>query len=976
LPGQLGTGDADERNSPHPVDCFLGRKVISVACGFYHTVVLSTKLEHFVSESRAITVAKDDRVLTSGGEDLVAFIIRRLTDSPSSAAPESSDEASIRQVCVQLRAASLLIHLALEEVTSTVSGNSPLRLLSREDALLLLCRTLAIVDRTLELRAKLLTSVCAGSREQPLQEGIELVTICEGGLADELVTQVLSLYPPEEEDAVDALAESLYQSRRDLLLIFSFGFPQSEGNPILEDALVCIARNIDVLFPSIEAQLQLLRLLADYIEDSIRDEIMLSNYCKCAHLTRCVQLFSRIFARFVSIKATYTSIAVVGLEVGVRRAAALVRVSLDVFRLLRTPHLLRLFSDSCVADLRVALPQFEQCLCNFVKALAPLLIVESLGALEPLAASLVEALFQASEETVELVSNAGPLKVGPVLPSALPALLLFGLAVEAPGAILAIMTVRADRLLDLLSAHMQASNSGAEAAWTIRLQRLCVSFCARAAAVLCSEREEEPAPFIDLWRYLQLPDQPWKDMAPFSFEPLPMLDDCHDVLRNRFLAEDHGYKFLLYSIRNNSMSSGRVAALEALVCGACELRGLDISEAWRGAATLVKGIYSRRSRILSDWDLAQDKVLRVLAEAHGFLAACTLVLDPTHFLPPCSVSRLRRVVHLVICAIRWMRLGRESFRRKGAIAVVHLFSELAGSVLDSLECGHDSTFREIWEETLKPLRRRLQQRRWRVAGLEAIRRYLQDPRLASFQQDILESLNAVVDLIPAALCGANQVICSSHALEVEYSRERRDLVNAGLLPCLLSAARRLLEGGVTQMHELRVLRSALKTLALTVLASEIELRLLGCLLDCFDRLFISLLNASFEINVSAIKGAHNRTLARDQQRGLRSCCEWLSVLALRWALDSSEHTHLLLGPRLVETLTRALQHLHDSFYSQPRTDDQVDEVRGAKKRSQELIARPMQFSSQREGLVIQGEKLATHVKVLHQNICLTLKLTY
>lgn len=38
--GQLGTGDIEERHSPHPVDDFVGKQILRVAAGFYHTVVL------------------------------------------------------------------------------------------------------------------------------------------------------------------------------------------------------------------------------------------------------------------------------------------------------------------------------------------------------------------------------------------------------------------------------------------------------------------------------------------------------------------------------------------------------------------------------------------------------------------------------------------------------------------------------------------------------------------------------------------------------------------------------------------------------------------------------------------------------------------------------------------------------------------------------------------------------------------------
>ena len=39
--GQLATGDLEERHTPHPVDDFVGQKILSVAAGFYHTLVLT-----------------------------------------------------------------------------------------------------------------------------------------------------------------------------------------------------------------------------------------------------------------------------------------------------------------------------------------------------------------------------------------------------------------------------------------------------------------------------------------------------------------------------------------------------------------------------------------------------------------------------------------------------------------------------------------------------------------------------------------------------------------------------------------------------------------------------------------------------------------------------------------------------------------------------------------------------------------------
>jgi len=43
--GQLGTGDLLERSSPYPIDLFVGQRVLQIAAGFYHTLVLTSPQE-------------------------------------------------------------------------------------------------------------------------------------------------------------------------------------------------------------------------------------------------------------------------------------------------------------------------------------------------------------------------------------------------------------------------------------------------------------------------------------------------------------------------------------------------------------------------------------------------------------------------------------------------------------------------------------------------------------------------------------------------------------------------------------------------------------------------------------------------------------------------------------------------------------------------------------------------------------------
>lgn len=49
--GQLGSGDLEERHSPHPVDDFIGRRIICIAAGFYHTLILTAPIDGLEDES-------------------------------------------------------------------------------------------------------------------------------------------------------------------------------------------------------------------------------------------------------------------------------------------------------------------------------------------------------------------------------------------------------------------------------------------------------------------------------------------------------------------------------------------------------------------------------------------------------------------------------------------------------------------------------------------------------------------------------------------------------------------------------------------------------------------------------------------------------------------------------------------------------------------------------------------------------------
>jgi hypothetical protein len=74
--GQLATGDNDERHSPHPVDDFVGQRILAVSAGFYHTVVLTSDSISTVTPFPAVLKGVSELISTETSSPSSSFCER------------------------------------------------------------------------------------------------------------------------------------------------------------------------------------------------------------------------------------------------------------------------------------------------------------------------------------------------------------------------------------------------------------------------------------------------------------------------------------------------------------------------------------------------------------------------------------------------------------------------------------------------------------------------------------------------------------------------------------------------------------------------------------------------------------------------------------------------------------------------------------------------------------------------------------
>jgi hypothetical protein len=174
-----------------------------------------------------------------------------------------------------------------------------------------------------------------------------------------------------------------------------------------------------------------------------------------------------------------------------------------------------------------------------------------------------------------------------------------------------------------------------------------------------------------------------------------------------------------------------------------------------------------------------------------------------------------------------------------------------------------------------------------------------------------------------------------------------------------------------QAGELKTLRLALNALLLHFAEVKMESAIFRMFFEKIQKLFITLVDTS----EGGAKSTHSRIQTRDNLKALRCVGDLISQLVLRCVL--SLHTSLHGSFRLLCNATvRLLLHLHAGFFVHGKASDSKgsassedtaglklsEDTRVLKKRCQEIISKPQQFCRNREGLVVQGDRLYTNFK--------------
>lgn len=270
--GQLGTGDLDGRLCPHPVDSFLGRHVVKVACGFYHTIVLSTRAEDLNGK-----VNQTDFQLNAierspqQQRDLITFIAGELDRGvrcEGHIMPHNMECMTLLRY--QMNAATLLLGLSLEKIVRPVDGSSLMHMFTLEESVELLRKALNAVDVILYRGAKVFDHLKLQSIEDIT---IEQISSMDSAYSKCIVENVLELYSGDSDIRI-----SFHRLRGYLLQIFNFVYPDADlATDALDVSQNCLVRHADVLFSSAAELTELLTAVSVYVTLSVRDSIMLAN---------------------------------------------------------------------------------------------------------------------------------------------------------------------------------------------------------------------------------------------------------------------------------------------------------------------------------------------------------------------------------------------------------------------------------------------------------------------------------------------------------------------------------------------------------------------------------------------------------------------------------------------------------------------------------------------------------------------------
>ena len=1008
----MGTGDSEEKHAPVAVDTFLGRQIVSISAGFYHTIVLSVKKDELRVRAQSLDqsigcLVDDDQQRTSTKANMISLAMHSLERRVGSLKEDKDGNTdcspfTLRMVRQHLNSASFLMNLVFEHLVLPLRDKLVFHLLSQSEGVSLLIRLLRALPTVLhQCKPFLLPEENVDTHAHQII--IEDVTVHEerylGSLREHMQSMI---FPEAEQDRNNHLnSEYLAIIRSDLLMLLNFGYEGDLASPakqITDGVVMCLASELDVLFPSELQRSDLLKALSSYIKKSIADEVMLVNENKRSHLCRCVFLIQRIASRFGSTPFI-GSLLQRHRDLGVDQCAHLLEASTEIYRILSTFALRRLFSEEQLTGLRAALSFLDQINSNFIKIAAPAMLrKEEMITSEK---SFVLSIYNLATESIVIIlsqltggSSVDEVLViqraGPVLSSILPKFLLFGAdccSTMNSGLCLLLLDLT-DALLTRLTA-LRVERKGL--LWVEKLLRLMVDFCASSAAALVgSTIASSTIESLAIWSYLQpfsevLDYQPVSTASRTTDDVINQIAVCEE-LRSAQTKQDPAYRLLIQSIRSGTTFQ-TVANIENIVF-TC-LRRLTMqnelreSTLWNYVCKFTKKLFSLRARVAVSW-------MEMLTETHSIVSNCCHLL--TSNACPSIHSRLlsskrsklstrfQRVLRLVQCVIRWRAILQNKVKTK-ALAVLSLMDTLLiNLVVENDAVVSVQSAEAAWRKAFQPLVATMQRRRWQIAALQIMIRFYNN----AFDREIYRT-----DFSEALLRHSSTVKSPEDDRFVSaFLRQSKLDASAdyfiALLACASETASRILLGTKERdMLDIRLLKSILRLLSPIFYmpaphSAQVMMMAVTSFLFQMQALIALFIELSTELNIGAIRGVHNRISARDNFKTMRSLVDAFISLVGEWALSAPQQT----ANQLLSTTVFLLTYLSTKYIGAMNSVGELiaedtaicgedQRIQGHKsKRYQELIHLPIQFSKDKEGLVIQGEKLQTNFKGIDYSLAL------
>jgi len=471
--GQLATGDLEERHNPHPIDDFVGQKILSVSAGFYHTLVLTSesvnshnvsfdsthtqlaptcvRAELFLdsaapkdcSKHQALNLRKDLELIT-GFEcnEATLLAVQSSVDLLSSVTCRELLVILIKNVnCFVPKDVNLkcLGRSRLEGALSSVSSlfqmswkiicgnNSQISVpLSSPDAVVLIKRLLPITDQLLSINR----SNIVHSLEKILIEKTHLDEHFESKL--NFFNGSFEIFP--ERDI--SLPKTIFILRNTILQIYfdyyDIEMANNEGEPII--MLICdtLLHGFEIFFyhPKILANLleHINALLISGKVENINKNV--KDLRDPAKLLKLLTIIGKVYFRFEECLKLCAS--------SIHFAVKIFRSLLNLFNYYSIHYCVerKFNSNNKSVDVRRVTTVLEQTLSNLLKSILPFIfsteITEHTVDCSLYAAEVVNDMLRHSNGLLEVVLQQqitdeilGSLRYGTVLPSLLPTTLLF-----------------------------------------------------------------------------------------------------------------------------------------------------------------------------------------------------------------------------------------------------------------------------------------------------------------------------------------------------------------------------------------------------------------------------------------------------------------------------------------------------------------------------------------------------------------------